>query len=85
MSFTYQQATMRTRGRNGHAVERPAGSFHQLDSVALDALAAVRVLQSLAQELAVEDPTVARSALELILAVEKFVSDVGSSHYFYEH
>jgi hypothetical protein len=76
---------MRMRGRNGQAVERPSGSFHQLDSVALDALAAVRVLQSLAQEMAVEDPRVARSALELILAVERFVSDVGSSHYPYEH
>jgi len=76
---------MRTRGRNAQVPPRPEGSFHQLDSLALDALAAVRVLQVFAQELAVEDPRVAKSALELILSVERFVADVGSGKYFYEH
>jgi hypothetical protein len=76
---------MRTRGRNAQAPPRTEGSFHQLDSLALDALGAVRVLQAFAQELAVGDPRVAKSALELILAVEAFVADVGSGNYFYEH
>ncbi len=76
---------MRIRGRNAQEVARPEGSFHQLDSLALDALAAVRVLQAFAQELAVEDPRVAKSALDLILSVERFVADVGQGNYLYEH
>jgi hypothetical protein len=63
---------------------RPEGSLHQLDAVAIDALAAVRVLQTFAEELAVKDPAVAKSALDLILAVERFVSDVTTGHYFYD-
>lgn len=76
---------MRIWGRTAEASSRPEGSFHQLDSLALDALGAVRVLQVFAEELALEDPRIAKSALELILAVERFVADVGTSNYLYEH
>jgi hypothetical protein len=66
------------------AVQRPEGSLHQLDAVALDALGAVRVLQAFAEEISVKDPKVAKSALDLILAVERFVADVATGHYLYE-
>jgi hypothetical protein len=76
---------MRKRARNTQVTDRPGGSLHQLDSLALDALAAVRILETFAQELAVEDPRVQRSALELILAVERFVGDVSTGNYLYGH